>query len=73
MVAGLLSKTNKTLHNWKNVSNDAHSVITGESDQFLSLFALSYNYLPHPLKPCFLYMCAFPKGSMVSYGLQKGS
>ncbi|KAL0384879.1 UNVERIFIED_CONTAM: putative late blight resistance proteinR1B-12 [Sesamum radiatum] len=33
--------------------------------QYLNILCLSYNYVPYHLKPCLLYMSAFPEGSEI--------
>lgn len=56
VVAGHLSKMSKTEDVWlKNVG----SLVATNQKQFLNIFAMSYNHLPHHLKACFLYVGAF--------------
>ncbi|KAL2515655.1 Disease resistance RPP8-like protein 3 [Forsythia ovata] len=59
LIGGLLSKT-KTQHYWRDVAAN-FSAITSDDDQFLKILSLSYNYLPHHLKGCFLYIGIFPE------------
>ncbi|XP_057773759.1 putative late blight resistance protein homolog R1A-10 [Salvia miltiorrhiza] len=61
VIGGLLSKVERLKEAWENIGNDVRAAI-GESDkQFSNILSLSYNHLPVHLKPCFLYMGAFPE------------
>ncbi|XP_057811911.1 late blight resistance protein R1-A-like [Salvia miltiorrhiza] len=61
VIGGLLSKVERLKGVWENIGNDVRAAI-GESDkQFSNILSLSYNHLPLHLKPCFLYMAAFPE------------
>ncbi|XP_057771176.1 putative late blight resistance protein homolog R1A-10 [Salvia miltiorrhiza] len=61
VIGGLLSKVERLKGVWENIGNDVRAAI-GESDkQFSNILSLSYNHLPIHLKPCFLYMVAFPE------------
>ncbi|XP_057773724.1 putative late blight resistance protein homolog R1A-10 [Salvia miltiorrhiza] len=65
VIGGLLSKVERLKGVWENIGNDVRAAI-GESDkQFSNILSLSYNYLPIHLKPCFLYMAAFPEDSEI--------
>ncbi|KAG8368636.1 hypothetical protein BUALT_Bualt15G0066200 [Buddleja alternifolia] len=62
MVAGLLSKVNKTQYDWMKIACNVSSVVTSSNDEHVAkILSLSYNHLPHHLKPCFLYMGVFPE------------
>ncbi|KAA8532448.1 hypothetical protein F0562_032481 [Nyssa sinensis] len=61
VVAGLLAKTDKTQNWWNQVAERVGSFLVSDPKQCLDTLALSYNYLPHHLKPCFLYFGAFPE------------
>ncbi|KAL3827861.1 hypothetical protein ACJIZ3_016663 [Penstemon smallii] len=61
VIGGLLSKQKMTREHWEHVADNIKSVLTEKDDQCLKMLSLSYNYLPHHLKPCFLYMAAFPE------------
>ncbi|KAL3813626.1 hypothetical protein ACJIZ3_014894 [Penstemon smallii] len=61
VIGGLLSKEKMTREYWEHVAANIKSVLTEKDDQCLEILSLSYNYLPHHLKPCFLYMAAFPE------------
>ncbi|XP_059308709.1 putative late blight resistance protein homolog R1A-3 [Lycium ferocissimum] len=59
VVAGLLSKINRTHDDWKEIAENVNSCVGSTSEQCLAILALSYNYLPYSLKACFLYMGVF--------------
>ncbi|WMV35044.1 hypothetical protein MTR67_028429 [Solanum verrucosum] len=66
VVAGHLSKISRTRVSWEHFAISVSNVVTNESDICLGILALSYNYLPDHLKPCFLYMGVFPEDSNVN-------
>ncbi|XP_022885293.1 putative late blight resistance protein homolog R1B-16 isoform X2 [Olea europaea var. sylvestris] len=66
VIAGLLSKSPKTQLHWKNVGESLSSVFASYDDQCLKIISLSYRYLPHHLKGCFLYMGIFPEDFDIS-------
>ncbi|KAI3454398.1 hypothetical protein Pfo_011061 [Paulownia fortunei] len=61
VMAGLLSKVNRTPDEWKNVAENLRSAAAKDTDAFLEILLLSYNHLPQHLKACFLYMGLFPE------------
>ncbi|KAL7169083.1 hypothetical protein ACSBR2_034168 [Camellia fascicularis] len=58
VLAGVLLKKEKTSHWWSKVSCSVSSFVTEHTDRILEL---SYDNLPHHLRPCFLYFGLFPK------------
>ncbi|KAH0649993.1 hypothetical protein KY284_029905 [Solanum tuberosum] len=66
VVAGHLSKIERTQESWKDVAKSVSKVVANESDKCLGVLAMSYHYLPNHLKPCFLYMGIFPEDSDVN-------
>ncbi|KAL1538282.1 putative late blight resistance protein R1B-16 [Salvia divinorum] len=65
VVAGLL-KMDMRKHHWENIGRDVSLAVTearGEEEERLpwKILSLSYNHLPHHLKPCFLSMAGFPE------------
>ncbi|XP_028123901.1 late blight resistance protein R1-A-like [Camellia sinensis] len=63
VITGLLANK-KTW--WKQISQSVSSYIVSDPNQYLDTLALSYNHLLHHLKPCFLYLVAFPKDQEIS-------
>lgn len=62
VTAGLLSVVSKTAASWEETAKDVKLAIATEQDgQFEKILSLSYTYLPHHLRPYFLYMGAFPE------------
>ncbi|KAL7163282.1 hypothetical protein ACSBR2_039388 [Camellia fascicularis] len=66
VIAGLLAKNIKTQESWKKVVQSVSSYIVSDPNQYLDTLALSYNHLPRHLKPCFLYLGAFPEDQEIS-------
>lgn len=66
VVGGLLSKMNKKLDVWEEVSDNVASLVMEEAENCQNILALSYVYLPDHLKQCFLYMGIFPEDYEVS-------
>ncbi|XP_049388703.1 putative late blight resistance protein homolog R1A-10 [Solanum stenotomum] len=66
VIAGLLSKTGKTLEEWQSVAENVSSVVSTDLEaQCMGVLALSYYHLPSHLKPCFLYFAIFPEDSLI--------
>lgn len=62
VVAGLLSRVSTTQTSWEEIArNVKSSLATTEDGQIEKILSLSYNHLPHYLRPCFLYMGGFPE------------
>ncbi|KAK4425886.1 putative late blight resistance proteinR1A-10 [Sesamum alatum] len=61
VIGGLLSEAKGRRDFWEHVANDISSAIVEKDAEFTNILALSYNHLPYYLKPCFLYMGAFPE------------
>ncbi|KAL0397280.1 UNVERIFIED_CONTAM: Disease resistance protein RPP13 [Sesamum calycinum] len=61
VIGGVLSKLDKRQDVWEHIAKNVSSVATSNDDQCLKILYMSYNYLPHHLKPCFLYMGIFPE------------
>ncbi|KAL7163245.1 hypothetical protein ACSBR2_039360 [Camellia fascicularis] len=66
VIAGLLAKNKKTEECWKQVCESVSSYIVSDLNQYLDTLVLSYNHLPRLLKPCFLYLGAFPEELEIS-------
>ncbi|KAK4402247.1 putative late blight resistance proteinR1B-12 [Sesamum angolense] len=60
VIGGLLSQAKRSPESWEQIAKDVSSAVADE-EQFLNILSLSYNNLPYHLKPCFLYMGAFPE------------
>ncbi|XP_042031906.1 putative late blight resistance protein homolog R1B-16 [Salvia splendens] len=65
VIAGLLSKVERSRDVWENVSTDVKASIVESNKHFSNILFLSYNHLPFHLKPCFLYMGAFPEDYII--------
>ncbi|CDP00692.1 unnamed protein product [Coffea canephora] len=61
VMAGVLSRVVKTYDCWNNFAEKVCAIISTNPEECLDILALSYNYLPHHLKACFLHMAAFPE------------
>ncbi|XP_059276935.1 putative late blight resistance protein homolog R1A-10 [Lycium ferocissimum] len=66
VIGGLLFKTGKALDEWQSVAENVSSVVSTDADvQCMRVLALSYHYLPHHLKPCFLYFAIFEEDESI--------
>lgn len=65
VVAGLL-KGNMTKEYWESVSENISSAEPTIAEQCSKVLFLSYDSLPLYLKPCFLYVAAFPEDSGIN-------
>ncbi|KAL3825123.1 hypothetical protein ACJIZ3_021152 [Penstemon smallii] len=61
VIGGILSQAKRTQDLWEKVARDVTSAVANNDDQFSRILSLSYNHLPYYLKPCFLYIGAFPE------------
>lgn len=61
VVAGLLSKKDKTRDWWKRVADSVSTYVARDPKQCLDVLALSYHHLPDHLKNCFMYFGVFPE------------
>ncbi|XP_022847212.1 putative late blight resistance protein homolog R1B-14 isoform X2 [Olea europaea var. sylvestris] len=61
VIGGHLSKANKTKDHWEYVAQNVKSVINSTDANCTEILSLSYDYLPHYLRACFLYMGVFPE------------
>ncbi|KAL7109961.1 hypothetical protein ACP275_06G207300 [Erythranthe tilingii] len=59
VIAGFLYTT--TPNFWWEIAENLNSAIATTDGQFQKILSLSYTHLPHHLRPCFLYMSAFPE------------
>ncbi|TMW91174.1 hypothetical protein EJD97_014689 [Solanum chilense] len=59
VIAGQLSKIERTRICWKTFAKTVGSIVTDEHEKCLDILALSYRNLPYHLKACFIYMCGF--------------
>ncbi|KAL1807654.1 hypothetical protein ACET3Z_024644 [Daucus carota] len=65
VVAGLLSKKDKTRDWWKKVADKVSTYVARDPKQCLDVLALSYHHLPDHLKICFIYFGVFPEDSAI--------
>ncbi|PSS29089.1 Late blight resistance protein like [Actinidia chinensis var. chinensis] len=65
VVAGILTNEEKSPDQWEKVGKTIKSQMTADPQIWLKTLALSYNHLPHHLKPCFLYFGLFPEDYQV--------
>ncbi|XP_006350137.1 putative late blight resistance protein homolog R1A-3, partial [Solanum tuberosum] len=66
VIAGLLTKIDKALSEWQSVAENVSSAVsTDVGVQCMRVLAMSYHYLPHHLKPCFLYFAIFPEDKLI--------
>ncbi|KAG8369900.1 hypothetical protein BUALT_Bualt14G0061500 [Buddleja alternifolia] len=61
VIGGLLKKDKVSKDFWERVAKDVNSAIAETDEHFSKILSLSYIHLPYHLKPCFLYMGAFPE------------
>ncbi|XP_073106777.1 putative disease resistance RPP13-like protein 3 isoform X2 [Elaeis guineensis] len=66
VLGGLLSRKDRSYDTWSKVAQSTNWQSHGEGQECLSILGLSYNDLPYQLKPCFLYITAFPEDSIIS-------
>ena len=65
VIGGLLSKVERSIDVWEHLSTNVKDSIVKSQERFSNIFSLSYNHLPIYLKPCFLYMGAFPEDNLI--------
>ncbi|XP_042047608.1 putative late blight resistance protein homolog R1B-16 [Salvia splendens] len=65
VIGGLLSKVKRSMDVWEHLSTDVKASIVESEERFSNILSLSYNHLPIYLKPCFLYMGAFPEDTEI--------
>ncbi|KAL0364748.1 UNVERIFIED_CONTAM: putative late blight resistance proteinR1A-3 [Sesamum angustifolium] len=61
VIGGILSQAKTNQDFWEQVSDNVSSTVADKDEHFSNILSLSYNHLPDHLKPCFLYMGAFPE------------
>ncbi|PRQ23776.1 putative P-loop containing nucleoside triphosphate hydrolase, leucine-rich repeat domain, L [Rosa chinensis] len=68
VVLGGLLATKESVHDWERMNEDVPYFLQqsdGHNNILPKVLALSYNELPHKLKPCFLYLSHFPEDAAI--------
>lgn len=65
VTAGLLSKSKQNLSEWEHIAKNV-STLSLYDQQCANILRLSYTFLPHHLKPCFLSFGLFPKDTKIA-------
>ncbi|KAL0357376.1 UNVERIFIED_CONTAM: putative late blight resistance proteinR1B-16 [Sesamum calycinum] len=67
VIGGILSQAKTSQDFWEQVSDNVSSTVAdkGGEYEFSNILSLSYNHLPNHLRPCFLYMGAFPEDNQI--------
>ncbi|KAL0429865.1 UNVERIFIED_CONTAM: putative late blight resistance proteinR1B-16 [Sesamum radiatum] len=66
LVGGHLCEVERTPEVWETIVSSVTSVVATNDEHYSNILSLSYNYLPHHLKACFLYMGGFPEDYEIS-------
>uniref|UniRef100_M1BV00 Root-knot nematode resistance protein n=1 Tax=Solanum tuberosum TaxID=4113 RepID=M1BV00_SOLTU len=63
LIAGVIAWRETKRIVWLEVQNNVSSFILNSEVEVMKVIELSYDHLPHHLKPCLLYLARFPKDS----------
>ncbi|XP_008778031.2 putative disease resistance protein At1g50180 [Phoenix dactylifera] len=66
VLGGLMSRKDPSYDTWLKIAQSMNWASTRDGRECHNILGLSYNDLPYPLKPCFLYIAAFPEDSIIS-------
>ncbi|KAM3376409.1 putative late blight resistance protein R1A-3 isoform X1 [Capsicum galapagoense] len=66
LIAGVTAGLEKKKAVWLEVRNNLNSFILNSEVDVMKVIELSYEHLPHHMKPCFLYLASFPKDAKIS-------
>ncbi|PHT77812.1 hypothetical protein T459_15864, partial [Capsicum annuum] len=61
LIAGVIAGREKKKSVWLEVRNNLNSFILNSEVEVMKVIELSYDHLPHQLKPCFLHFASIPK------------
>ena len=59
LIAGVIASFKKTKDVWLDVRNNLNSFILNSEVDVMKVIELSYDHLPHHLKPCLIYLACF--------------
>ncbi|KAM3376439.1 hypothetical protein P3S68_015154 [Capsicum galapagoense] len=71
LIAGVIAGLEKTKSVWLEVRNNLNSFILKSEVDVMEVIELSYDHLPHHIKPCFLYLASYPKDIEINRDLLK--
>ncbi|WMV40793.1 hypothetical protein MTR67_034178 [Solanum verrucosum] len=71
LIAGVIAGREKKRTAWLEVQNNLSSFILNSEVEVMKVIELSYDHLPHHLKPCLLYLASCPKDTALTISLLK--
>ncbi|PHT77882.1 hypothetical protein T459_15934, partial [Capsicum annuum] len=71
LIAGVIAAREKTKSAWLEVQNNLSSFILSSEVDVMKVIELSYDHLPHHLKPNFLFLARWPKDTTVDRDVLK--
>ncbi|WMV31845.1 hypothetical protein MTR67_025230 [Solanum verrucosum] len=66
LIAGVVERKEKKKTVWLEVRNNLSSFILNSEVEVMKVIELSYDHLPHHIKPCFLYLASYPKDTAIA-------
>nr|AAC32253.1 disease resistance gene homolog Mi-copy1 [Solanum lycopersicum] len=66
LIAGVIAGREKKRSVWLEVQSSLSSFILNSEVEVMKVIELSYDHLPHHLKPCLLYFASFPKDTSLT-------
>ncbi|PHT44805.1 hypothetical protein CQW23_13963 [Capsicum baccatum] len=71
LIAGVILGLEKEKTVWLEVRNNLRSFILNSEVDVMKVIELSYDRLPHHLKPCLIYLASFPKDTTIDKDMLK--
>ncbi|PHT44622.1 hypothetical protein CQW23_13780 [Capsicum baccatum] len=71
LIAGVIAGREKTKSVWLEVRNNLNSFILNSEVDVMKIIELSYDHLPHHVKPCLLDLASYSKGTEINRDVLK--
>ncbi|XP_049410761.1 putative late blight resistance protein homolog R1B-16 [Solanum stenotomum] len=71
LIAGVIAGREKKKTVWLEVQNNLSSFILNSEVEVMKVIELSYDHLPHHIKPCLLYLASCPKDTALDISFLK--